>query len=182
MRRNTPTRRALILICTVTTACIAAHPDVAVSDGPSRASPTAAGGAVVLETSPGRAAPALRHRRVFTCVTTNLVIFADRPCGPEPGLRDLVVVAPATAAAGQVARVTPEPATASTRPAAHPPVDVDRVTDDESAGDAGATCGRLEDAVRKLDDRMRTGYSAREAGRLWGRWREARARLREAEC
>jgi hypothetical protein len=61
-------------------------------------------------------------------------------------------------------------------------VDVDRVADDESAGDAGATCGRLEDAVRKLDDRMRTGYSAREAGRLWGRWREARARLREAEC
>ena len=27
---------------------------------------------------------------------------------------------------------------------------------------------------------MRTGYSAREAGRLWDRWREAKARLHEA--
>ncbi len=30
--------------------------------------------------------------------------------------------------------------------------------------------------------RMRTGYSAREAGRLWDRWREAKARLHDADC
>jgi hypothetical protein len=29
---------------------------------------------------------------------------------------------------------------------------------------------------------MRTGYSAREAGRLWQRWRDAKARLHEANC
>ena len=182
MRRNTPTRRALVFIWAGTTACLATNPDVAASDGLSRASPAAAGGAVVLEAAPARAAPALRHRRVFTCATTSLVIFADRPCGPEPGLRDLVVVVPVTAAPGQVARVTPDPATASTRLAARPPVDVDRDADGEPADAASATCERLEDSVRKLDDRMRTGYSAREAGRLWGRWREAKARLREAGC
>jgi hypothetical protein len=29
---------------------------------------------------------------------------------------------------------------------------------------------------------MRAGYSAREAATLWSRWREAKQRLREADC
>jgi hypothetical protein len=36
--------------------------------------------------------------------------------------------------------------------------------------------------VAELDQVMRAGYSARESARLWERWREARARLREADC
>ena len=43
-------------------------------------------------------------------------------------------------------------------------------------------CRKLEAAVAAIDSRMRSGYSAREAGRLWDRWREAKARLQEADC
>jgi hypothetical protein len=43
-------------------------------------------------------------------------------------------------------------------------------------------CEPLEAAVDELDQVMRAGYSARESARLWERWREARARLREADC
>ena len=45
-----------------------------------------------------------------------------------------------------------------------------------------ASCQKLQATLDSLDSRMRTGYSAREAGRLWERWREAKARLREANC
>jgi hypothetical protein len=44
------------------------------------------------------------------------------------------------------------------------------------------TCERLQAAVHALDTRMRNGYSAREAGRLWDRWRDARERVRDADC
>jgi hypothetical protein len=53
----------------------------------------------------------------------------------------------------------------------------------EQAAEAQAqTCERLARTLRDLDARMRAGYSAREAGRLWDRWRETRERLREAGC
>ena len=44
------------------------------------------------------------------------------------------------------------------------------------------TCQKLQAALDSLDSRMRAGYSAREAGSLWERWRDAKARLHEADC
>jgi hypothetical protein len=52
--------------------------------------------------------------------------------------------------------------------------------DGENGG--ATTCQRLQATLDTLDSRMRTGYSAREAGRLWERWRETKARLRAADC
>jgi hypothetical protein len=43
-------------------------------------------------------------------------------------------------------------------------------------------CQKLRAALDSLDSRMRAGYSAREAGSLWERWRDAKARLRAADC
>ena len=57
--------------------------------------------------------------------------------------------------------------------------------DEEPANTAmkhAETCRKLEAAVAAIDSRMRSGYSARESGRLWDRWREAKARLQEADC
>ena len=69
---------------------------------------------------------------------------------------------------------------ASTRPAPALP----ERDDERHAEQAGRTaaCSRLAGAVQALDARMRAGYSAREAARLWARWREAKERLREADC
>jgi hypothetical protein len=142
--------------------------------------PTGGGGAVVLEPVPARASPRTWRRVVFTCTSPGLVEFSDRPCGPLPVLHEVKLHAPAPAAAsGAPATVVAPAPTASIRPAAT------NLSEDERANEAGRreqTCRRLAEAVRALDDRMRAGYPAREAARLWSRWREAKERLREAEC
>jgi hypothetical protein len=143
--------------------------------------PTGGGGAVVLEPVPARESPRTWRRVVFTCTSPGLVEFSDRPCGPLPVLHEVKLRAPAPVAVPSGAAATtvaPAPA-ASTRPAAV------KLGDDQATREAEhreQTCHRLADAVRALDDRMRAGYPAREAARLWSRWREAKERLREAEC
>jgi hypothetical protein len=137
-------------------------------------SPQGGGGAVVLEPAPARAS--VSRRTIFTCVTPRLVTYSDRPCGPLTGTRLLRTVTPPRGdlqAAAPASR--PAPATVPHR-----------------GGDVGGParpaskrepdCEPLEAAVDELDQVMRAGYSARESARLWERWREARARLREADC
>jgi hypothetical protein len=41
---------------------------------------------------------------------------------------------------------------------------------------------QLRERLAAIDDQMRSGYSAREAARLWQRWRETRERLRAQRC
>jgi hypothetical protein len=43
-------------------------------------------------------------------------------------------------------------------------------------------CERHQRRLDELNDRMRAGYSAREAARLWQQWRDAKERLRTARC
>ncbi len=43
-------------------------------------------------------------------------------------------------------------------------------------------CARLERQLDELNDRMRAGYSAREAAKLWQRWRDTKERLRTGRC
>jgi len=136
-------------------------------------SPQGSGRAVVLEPAPVRAA--VTRRTIFTCITPQLVTYSDRPCGPLADTRELRTVTPA----GEEVRAN------LTRPQP-PPVEARRR--DEAAGSSEPArvheqaCARLEQDVAELDQRMRARYSAREAGRLWERWREARARLRDADC
>jgi hypothetical protein len=49
--------------------------------------------------------------------------------------------------------------------------------------DAGdGKCAVLQRQLDGLNDRMRAGYSAREAARLWQRWRDTKERLRTSRC
>jgi hypothetical protein len=140
--------------------------------------PAGGGGSVVLEPVRPRMQPTTRL--VYSCVAPGLVTFSDRPCGPLPLLRELKVLAPAPAASGAAPELgkVREPATASSRNA---PASVN-ANADEGGTEGVAICQKLQATLDNLDSRMRTGYSAREAGRLWERWREAKVRLREADC
>ncbi len=147
------------------------------------ASPLGGSASVVLEPVPGRApTPSPQRRRVFTCIEPGLVTFADRPCGPLPELRELVVSRPPAASPGDPLRAAGDPG--SSQPVTSAPTARPSGTADSDPGHdrREATCERLELAVRRLDERMRAGYTAREAGQLWSRWREARERVREAGC
>jgi hypothetical protein len=145
---------------------------------PAVASPTGGGGSVVLEPVTPRAHPT--RRRVYSCVTPGLVTFSDRPCGPVPQVRELQLDPPLPAAAGSSPELTKDatPTSVSRRPTA----ERDRADPDDAEVERVTTCRQLQATLDDLDSRMRTGYSAREAGRLWQRWRDAKARLHEANC
>jgi len=137
-----------------------------------RPNPTGGGDSIVLE--PVADPPPARTRRaVFVCRDGASVIFADRPCGQVVQTRALEVVA---AGPGQVASTAPRPPVAAVLP---------RVEPDRSARESlpgGGRCKQLQSRLEALDDRMRAGYPAREAARLWNRWREIKAQLHEARC
>jgi hypothetical protein len=170
-------RPAMRLLLLATPLLLAALPERAqaakVMPLPTVDSPQEGGRAVVLEPAPVRAA--VTRRTIFTCITPQLVTYSDRPCGPLADTRLLRTVTPV----GEQVRANP------TRPQAPPAATRQR---DDDAGSSEPTsareqaCARLEQDGAELDQRMRAGYSAREAGRLWQRWREARARLRDADC
>lgn len=141
-------------------------------------SPAGGGGSVVLEPVQQRAQPT--RRLVYSCVAPGLVTYSDRPCGPLPEVRELHVREPPSSAAG----AAPEPGkvgkvaeTSGRKTAGGEKAEPADGTDAEMT-----TCQKLQATLDTIDSRMRTGYSAREAGRLWERWREAKARLHEADC
>jgi hypothetical protein len=138
--------------------------------------PPEGGSPVVLEPVKPRAQPT--RRLVYSCVAPGLVTFSDRPCGPLPEVRELKVSAPAAAGASPELGDARQPSAASRRNSSGRK-DVDP---DDTEEEHAAICQKLQATLDSLDSRMRTGYSAREAGRLWDRWREAKARLHDADC
>jgi len=140
--------------------------------------PTSGGGSVALEPVRQRAQPT--RRLVYSCVTPGHVTFADRPCGPRHVVRELKVAAPTPAANGAA------PDLAKVRQAAQPnerPVPARENDGADTGADEHATaCRKLQATLDDVDSHMRAGYSAREAGRLWQRWRDARTALHEANC
>jgi hypothetical protein len=120
-------------------------------------------------------APARRTRRlVYACREGHTPVFSDRPCGETFILRSLDVVTPAQT--GRPPSLEPAPAKAATRPAPQPR------EHERSQQQTAEKCERLKKAVEQIDDRMRAGYPAREAGRLWQRWRDAKEAVRAADC
>ena len=136
------------------------------------AQPLGGGGSGVLEPVPSPAAPRQR-RQVYVCRDAGTPVFTDRPCGPAPAIHELRFALPV---AGGAVSLSPQPAAASTRPRVLPAPVADEVTA------AKARCTALREHLAAIDDEMRSGYSAREAARLWQRWRDARARLRAQRC
>jgi len=144
----------------------------ATSDPPV-AGPLGGGQSVTLEPAPPPANPH-RHRAVFVCQEYGAPVFADRPCGSTSETRSLAIPAPPPGAA---ASTTPPSPAASTRPRpAVPKTSASVVPGPENA------CTKLQRQLDELNDRMRAGYSAREAARLWQRWRDTKERLRTGRC
>jgi len=114
-----------------------------------------------------------RQRAVFVCQDGGVPVFSDRPCGSVLGQRVLAIDAPAS---GAVPSTVPPKPRASTRPRPQP-------AGRSGTGLAAETrCSTLQRQLDELDDRMRAGYSSREAARLWNRWRELKDRLRTERC
>jgi hypothetical protein len=159
---------------------------VAADAAAARSGPLGGGGTLELEPVVAPDPPARTRRLVFACVGDGVpVTFSDRPCGPAAATRELRL-APAGTAAGAAPDVVPPRRRAEPRAPATTSSSAARA----SAGDATdpdrgvrrSQCQRLEEAVAALDQHMRAGYSARESGRLWARWREAKERLRKSGC
>ena len=141
-----------------------------------RTNPMGGGDSVVLEPVP--AVPTARTRRpVFVCRDGAGVVFADRPCGQVVEARAIELSEPGP---GKVSSTARRPPTAAVRPRVEP------TARDASPAfaptNASGRCSRLRAQLETLDDRMRSGYSAREAARLWNRWREIKAQMHEARC
>jgi hypothetical protein len=135
-------------------------------------SPTGGGASIVLEPAPA-VPPARTVRPVFVCHDGAGVVFADRPCGQVLEARMLEVD---ERGAGEVFSIVPKPPAAAVRP---------RGTRERPArgpGSGDGRCERLRSQLDAIDDRMRAGYSAREAARLWNRWREVKAQIHAARC
>jgi hypothetical protein len=157
-----------------------AGPSVAAERAPdSTANPMGGAGSAVLERIPDPPPVTPTRRIVFTCVTPGLTIFSDRPCGPLPERLAIEWPPARKPRGGEAASVSPPQARASTRPAA---VTGRSAPDLPRAADPGQECEALRRAVTAVDRQMRAGYSAREAPRLWERWREAKNRLHSAGC
>jgi hypothetical protein len=137
------------------------------------AQPLGGGDSVVLEPAPPPAS-ASRRRPVFVCHEQGVPVYSDRPCGANATERGLVVDSRGT---GSVATTLPPVPRAATRPrrGAAP-----AVMEAEAARETG--CSALQRRLDQINDRMRSGYSAREAARLWQRWRDAKEQLRAARC
>lgn len=130
------------------------------------------GTGVSIESPPAHATPR-RHRAVFVCHDAGIPVFSDRPCGATAVARTLVVEIPR---AGAAPTTVPAVSRSSTRPLPSP------TADDAPSRAAESRCTTLQRQLDNLNDRMRTGYSAREAAQLWNRWRDLKEKLRTTRC
>ena len=139
----------------------------------------AAGVAGSVQPQPSQPRARTNNRLVYSCIEPGLVTYADRPCGIAASRRELKVRSPdvAAGAAPDIGLATRTAADQGRAAAARADAAAAR-----AAAERAETCQKLESAADEIDAKMRAGYPAREAGRLWDRWRDARARLREARC
>jgi hypothetical protein len=166
VRSNTVSLLAAGLACFV--CAVAAAADDA------RANPPPGGSSVGVDPAPARDPPR-QKRAIYVCHDAGIPVFTDRPCGAASAARVLTVET--GIGAGAPPTTVHSPPKASTRP-----LPKRGRTADAGDPDSGQRCVALRRQLDDLDDRMRTGYSAREAARLWQRWRDARERLRTARC
>jgi hypothetical protein len=138
------------------------------------ANPTGGGGgsSVQLEPAPAGSQPR-RTRAIFVCRNHAPVTFSDRPCGPAGEERTLKVHEPRP---GRAVSTVPAAAPATTLPR------VQTEPKEPKPDTADSRCRRLREQREKLDDQMRTGYSAREAAQLWNRWRSLNSEIYRSRC
>ena len=117
--------------------------------------------------------PRRAQRLVYTCRDAAIPVFSDRPCGASMHAWRLTL--PQSPAGGASPSTRAAPPIAATRPIVSAPPRRGPVEPPDP-------CARLTQQLAAIDARMRQGYSAREAARLWQRWRDAKAKLHAARC
>lgn len=161
--------QAMCLLIPCSSAGAQSGPDLAAA---SPARPLGGGGSGILELAPPTEPPRPK-RRVYVCRDAGTPVFTDRPCELSARVHEIPIAAPG---AGGAVSLAPQAPPASTRPRVMPAPAADTVLPGQ------ARCAALRERLAAIDDQMRSGYSAREAARLWQRWRDARARLRAQRC
>lgn len=121
--------------------------------------------------------PAAIDRPVYVCRNATPVAYSDRPCGPLAEARVLRIHDPGT---GRAPSIEPAPSRAATRPRAERRVPAGTAVAGPATVDS--RCQKLRKDRERLDERMRAGYSAREAAQLWNRWRDVDAKIYAARC
>lgn len=114
---------------------------------------------------------------IYRCTGEDGVIFTDRPCegGANPHEIDdsrVTVYTPAPAA-GRAASATPAKPSKAKRPTSGRAADPDQQR---------SKCARLDQGLRDVRTKMRTGYGAREGERLKARQRQLNEQRRLQKC
>jgi hypothetical protein len=138
--------------------------------------PAPSGSALVLEPASPPAKPR-KSRIIFACRSQALVEFSDRPCDLAATSRSVEFT---TGSPGAAPSTRPREAVATTKPK---PVTPRATAADQSDDDVRQKkCTTLEGQLDAVDSRMREGYSARDAARLWNRWRDLKDQLHSSDC
>ena len=167
-------RASLAALALVT---ITAH--VCAEPAPAPPSRPGADGSVVIGEPAALPAKSRKSRTIFACRAAALVEFSDRPCDMAATSRSLEF----TTGTGPGATPTTRPreTVASTLPKVSvPPTQAESAAHDDEA--QKKKCATLQGQLDAVDSRMREGYAARDAARLWNRWRELKAELHTSAC
>jgi hypothetical protein len=169
---------ALLASLVTATLSVGAESAAPESSASSAQQQSASGSSVVLEPAPPPAKP-LKSRIIFACRSSAVIEFSDRPCDLAATSRSLEFTTGSPA--GGAPSTKPREVLASTRPkTATPPA---ALAPDASDADAQEKkCATLKGQLDAVDSRMREGYSAREAAKLWNRWRGLKDELHASDC
>lgn len=124
-----------------------------------------------------RPQPTEAQRAIYRCAGEDGVVFTDRPCqaGADPHEIDDSRITVYTPAPADVRASTASPA----KPAKTRAARSGRAADPDQHQ---AKCARLDQGLRDVRTKMRTGYGAREGERLKARQRQLNEQRRAQKC
>lgn len=129
--------------------------------------------------------PSAGTRTIFHCVIAGVRTFSDRPCGsaaqsPATGSAT-VELGPLNILKSPAAPAVSPSAKAGKSPAPRAATVSRRSTAAGRTAKAG-TCGRIQQSLRKITSKMRSGYTAKEGERLRERKKDLEEKRRAQRC
>ncbi len=115
---------------------------------------------------------------VYECTENGQRVVSDRPCAAGAAAR-VLVVDPPKAPPPQVPKLRSSTPTAST--SARSPSGATSTTQSRSAGNAAA-CSAVDEAIDRLNERMRQPYSSQEGEYLRRQWHALKERRYDLRC
>ena len=106
---------------------------------------------------------------IYRCTVNGIATFSDSPCGQD--------ATPVTLASERISTFAPVPAAK-----VQMPKKPRRAAADVPATDRRDRCVSIRAALRGIDDKLRSGYTAKQGIRLEERKRNLRKQARELKC